>query len=418
MHTKIEKWMEGFVWAALFSLAAFTFTSNSLSALSHIFILPPIFYLLYKRELFKSFSWSQGFLWAFIGWAALASLLSSSDPTPLKSVIKLKHYAIPLLGIGAYAWAFERSQNLKKMLVLLASVFCISLVLANISGIIALFTQFHPIKWKAAADETRAAGLYGMAITYGYGIQFPAVLFVLILLFKERSKLGVKESLFWLAGLSSLAGLYFSYTRGALVGFAVALLVGGYFYSKKCFFWGLGACAALGIVFVIVIQSSVFSHNRLFQSFGSASNTIRTSQFQAAIYAAKEHPFLGLGWRQFESECSRIKTQYGLPHQDFQGHAHNVYLQVMADTGIVGFILFALFLAFWGLESFKAGDWKKRYILPMIGAFVVSGLFQCIHIDAENTFWVMGIYILSQIDFKRFDSLSLSSLDIVQSGQD
>lgn len=397
MNSKIENIMENFVWAALFSLAAFTFTSNSLSALSHIFILPPIFYLLYKRELFKSFSLSQGFLWAFIGWAILASLFSSSDPAPLKSILKIKHYAIPLLGIGAYAWAFQRSSNLKKRLLLLATVFCVSLILANISGIIALFTQFHPIKWKAAADETRAAGLYGMAITYGYGIQFPAVLFVLMVLHKARNQFSINKYLFWLAGISSIAGLYLSYTRGALIGFTAALLIGFYFYSRKMFLWAAGGITVLGILFVLIIQNSLISNNRLFQAFDSGSNTIRTSQFQAALLATKEHPVFGLGWRQFESECTRIKIKYNLPHQDFRGHAHNVYLQVMADTGVVGLGLFVLFLIFWMKESINGDLWQRRYILPAIGAFVVSGLFQCLHIDAENTFWVMGMYFIAVV---------------------
>lgn len=404
MHTKIEKWMEGFVWTAFFSLAAFTFTSNSLSALSHIFILPPILYLLYKKELFKNFSWSQGFLWAFVIWATLASFLSISDPSPLKSIFKLKHYAIPLLAIGPYSWAFSRCNNLKKILIILASVFCVSLILANISGIIALFTQFHPIKWKAAADETRAAGLYGMAITYGYGIQFPALLFVLMAIHQAREQLSLNKYLFWLAGLSSIAGLYLSYTRGALVGFAAALLLGLYFYSRKVFLWAMGGIVILGILSAFIINNSLISNNRLFQAFDSGSNTIRISQFQAAFYAAKEHPVFGLGWRQFESECTRIKVQYNLPHQEFRGHAHNVYLQVMADTGIIGLILFCCFLIFWMKELLEGELWKRRYLFPIIGAFIVSGLFQCIHIDAENTFFIMGSYLVSVLFSTKFFS--------------
>ena len=217
--------------------------------------------------------------------------------------------------------------------------------------------------------------------------------------YKEREKLKTvwQNTIFWIAGITSLAGLYFSYTRGAIVGFFIALIFSLYFISKKMFYYSVSTLVFFFLVYLLIVQSSILSGNRLFQPLASDSNTIRLSQFQTAIYAVKESPVWGLGWRRVEAESLRIKADYNLPHPEFRGHAHNVFLQIAADTGVVGFVLFVLFLFFWFKESLSKPGWQRRYVPPVIIAFVVAGLFQAIHIDAENTYFLMHFFAFSYL---------------------
>jgi O-antigen ligase len=67
--------------------------------------------------------------------------------------------------------------------------------------------------------------------------------------------------------------------------------------------------------------------------------------------AFEVHPILGVGSRRF-SEYAR---DYGSISHDNRGKvAHNTYLEVAADTGLLGLLTFALMI-FGALKSFRGG---------------------------------------------------------------
>lgn len=50
----------------------------------------------------------------------------------------------------------------------------------------------------------------------------------------------------------------------------------------------------------------------------------------------KEKPIIGIGWREFK------KHSLGLINSDVGSHPHNIYLQLLTEFGIIGFILFII----------------------------------------------------------------------------
>lgn len=399
---KIERILSYLALASLFSLALFSFTSTALSSTIHIFVIPAGLYFFYqavkKREDFYSIS--QLGLWGLILFGTLSVLAAPDMLHKLHSISKLKYFLVGILGIYAYRSILGRELDQKKIRLLL-HLFMIAISIATISGIIGFFSGYNPLRFRAATDEWRATGMYGMAITYGYGIQFACILFCGLLLYRDRLQQFFNTKILVIATLISLAGLYYSYTRGAIIGFLIALPFLFYRKSKKAF-------VAVMITGVLVISLAVAAivagkagSGRLFQSLTSDSNMIRISQYRAAWHGFLENPLTGLGYRNFEAHSVLLKTKYNLGFLDFQGHAHNNFIEVLAGTGIFGFISVLIFALFWFVESFRRKDEVGLIMPAIVVAFVISGQFQNTMMDAENMYVLMALYAFSQIRPKR-----------------
>ena len=75
---------------------------------------------------------------------------------------------------------------------------------------------------------------------------------------------------------------------------------------------------------------------------GDDVSSLRLPLYRWAITLFKQHPFLGIGWGEYRS------TVAGVVSFKKALDVHNIYLQLLCETGIVGFSVFAiLFSSFW-----------------------------------------------------------------------
>jgi|TARA_B110000037_G_C17056585_1_gene480042 O-antigen ligase len=67
--------------------------------------------------------------------------------------------------------------------------------------------------------------------------------------------------------------------------------------------------------------------------------------FQSAIEMFKQNYLIGVGVRNFRNECKKeIYKKIGMYH--CSTHPHNTYLQILSETGLIGFLFFMIFLVF------------------------------------------------------------------------
>ncbi|MCK5884157.1 MAG: O-antigen ligase family protein, partial [Bacteriovoracaceae bacterium] len=395
---KIERFLNIFTIISLFALASFVFTSLALSSLIHIFIFIPSLYFTYKawKEGQLDISGSRIALLLLVLFGVISVIAAPDIANKFKGIGKLKYFLIGVLGIYAYRSCLEDKLRSDKVRLIL-NIFMVSVSIATISGIIGLYTGHNPLRFRAATDEWRATGMYGMAITYGYGIQFACILFCGLLLYRKKIEKFINTKLLIFATVISLAGLYLSYTRGAMVGFLVAVPFLLYGKSKKLFFSAL----IMGMIVVALVVGAIVSgkggNSRIFQALDSESNMIRISQYRAAWHGFKENPLTGLGYRNFEPHSVALKEKYGLGYLSFRGHAHNNFLEILAGTGIFGFVAVVAFVLFWFIETFRRKDIIGMVVPAFVVAFVVSGLFQNTMMDSENMYLIMSVYALSQL---------------------
>lgn len=106
---------------------------------------------------------------------------------------------------------------------------------------------------------------------------------------------------------------------------------------------------SLGMFFVIVQNipslSIVVTRMQNFLKGDDTSTQIRLILWKLAIDAFKSHPLIGIGWHQFYSTLSyNVGSNRGF-------ETHNVYLQLLCETGIVGFTVYlAWFLYILGIS--------------------------------------------------------------------
>lgn len=384
-------WMHRLSYASLVILAIGIFTSVSLSALSHILIVPPLLYFLFVdasdlKEILKSKT-LLGL--ALVSLSIILSVLVNFGdmPEPMRNLSKVKYFLLPLLGIPAYKAMVREflTENKKKALIYL---FFIATTLASLSGLIGVWTGFNPLKMKPACHATRACGLYGMYMTYGYGISlFMVLLTGIALAWKKGGELKrlIPGWLLYTTFAINFLGLIVSYARGAWLGFALAIPF--YFFKehKKRFALIVGVLAILGGLSVFTIPKV---HHMFFERQGS--NSERLSFFEAAYEGFKEKPILGWGYRNFEPNVKAIKARHDIAYPEFGSHAHNNYLEHLASTGIIGFLAVIFFSLAWIYESYN----RFEILFPFALSFFISGQAQYTFGDGENLFLLIPMVVL------------------------
>jgi tetratricopeptide (TPR) repeat protein len=144
--------------------------------------------------------------------------------------------------------------------------------------------------------------------------------------------------------LPALLALYFTKSKDGWVAFLLAAAV------FACWAFGaslwrrrlqvLGACAGLVIVWAIAQASGHLPP--LGDYFGSTS--VRYGYWRAGVSIFAGHPLVGVGLDNFADFYASKK----LPEDQEARRAHNDYIQLADETGLIGILTFAVFLAlFW-----------------------------------------------------------------------
>lgn len=213
---------------------------------------------------------------------------------------------------------------------------------------------------------SRANGFYGHPMTLGGWLCIFMPL-LLIEFFEKR----LLDKYYWLSGIAFCvcsAGLVFNGTRGAWFATAIvcaALIIYYMFKSKRNL--------AVGIIFIIVISTALMNNTKFMERLNTIddftkyqSNTERILIWQSAWNMFKDHPILGVGLGQY---TVNYQQKYILPQakEPNLGHAHNNFMQMLAENGIVGF---AGFIVMFGYIILKNSiEWiktKNVYALMII----------------------------------------------------
>ena len=392
----IREKMHHVTFAAAMILCLFTFTAFSLCSVHHILMLFAGGYFTYLAVIEKKFKLSPS-AWALVAMIVIC-LLSvifnwGSIERPLKNIGKLKYFVIPLLGISALSYWFREKFSDNKVKWALR-LFIISTTVASISGLIGYYTGFNPLRFKAACHASRTCGMYGMYMTYGYGIQFFVIIMVGLVLARKEIEKYIAPKWLYIAFAINFISFVLSFARGAMLGFLIAL---PFFFlkgRKKAF---LGVAIA-GILLATLSYFTVPKVKSLIHDPGRMHSVMsRISQWEAATIAAKENPILGLGYRNFEPNVVEIKKRHNLPYNDFAGHAHSNFFEHLASTGWIGLIALLAFHLLWFREAYKMGGPIGNTMMAFVVALFVSGQFQYTLGDGENVYFLMFIYMLFQV---------------------
>jgi O-antigen ligase len=377
------------IYASLMSLALGLFTSMTFLALTHVFILIPCLYFLPKTN-FRFWSKSAWFLLGLII-AIILSILVNQDIAVegLKPLTKVKYYLLALLSIAPYSFYFKQELNQKKITWLLWGLLGATTI-ASLSGLSGFFLGHNPIK-ETPGFTIRNYGLAGMLMNYAHNLAFFEIITLGMIVYRDEVKKYINLYFLYAVFAINLLGLYTTYTRGAALAFLVAV---PFFFFKKYKIIFISSAFVLLLFGFGVYKISGQSFVR------PESDSGRISQWKAAIAGFKERPILGLGYLNFEKMSIDLKKKYNIEQSFFGGHAHNNYFEMLASTGLIGFVFFMCWQISWFIELLKRDDIIAKIGLPFIVVFVVEGLTQATFTLGANLFFIMPFYALTQINFK------------------
>lgn len=378
----------------ILSMYAFALLSFiSIAAGNIILALATIFFLFYvyknKSGLPKEM---RGYFWAiglFVVSLFVSALFSGDLKLGLKTWVDMRVWRMmPLLIIVLSI----KETNLAKN-VLLASIIGVTI------GIVCVIYQ-------GLSGDNRAAGFFGYPMTFaGYFCIYLPLFLICFLDGKVFSKYNYLIGVTFFAGC---AALIYNSTRGAwLALLPVIMFILLYYISRKSYMAMLClaviVCAGIGLTGNTKIMKRVHS----ITSTTYQSNTERVLIWQSAYKMFQDHPVLGVGLGQYKDNYQKKYISPKAKERTL-GHAHNNFMQMLAENGMVGFIGFTGMIGYFICHSFRRFWQTKSPYAFMISmstlALVLQGLteYNFGNSAVMKAFWlVLGCLLVLDYNYKK-----------------
>jgi len=346
-------------------------------------------------------------------WFVAAGLLSLLGATSLSlSVVEIVKW-VEILAI--YLFVAHHLEGRGSQILVLA------LILAGsaeaLLGVYQFLFQVGPPGFVLFGRFMRASGTFGQPNPFGgyLGLTLPLALGVAMTNWNSW-RLGEQESrwqrlIYWIvalvgAGLMGLA-MIMSWSRGAWLGFAGAFVVmsvarGWRWVAKLLLIAAVALSLLIATDLLHLIPSSIFQRlgdlTVYLQGVDLRSVEItdenwavmeRLAHWQAASDMLESHPWTGVGMGNY----ALVYPEYALSRwQDPLGHAHNYYLHVGAEAGLVGLLSYVMLVVAWLWYAWKGAVRTSGYWQGV--ALGVLGVLT--HLTVHNLFdnlYVHGMYI-------------------------
>jgi len=251
----------------------------------------------------------------------------------------------------------KRRSDLKYMamaLTIFGFVFAVFAMLQSLSGTTKIYWLHAPSSSNAVifgsyANHNHYAGLMELLIP------FP-LMFALGGMWR-----GAKRTLWAFAAVAMGCSLFLSKSRGGMIAFVVQLIVVGLLSlrrSSKQTYLAVGLAAVLMIGSLAWLDSSGVIRERVTSLRNPmAAAGIRFTILEDSARMFVVHPVLGWGLDVFPIAYPQYRS---FPTDFFVNQAHNDYLQVLVETGALGFLLVLWFIYrfYWNALPFTR-DWMQ-----------------------------------------------------------
>lgn len=193
-----------------------------------------------------------------------------------------------------------------------------------------------------------------------------------------------------------LAALFMTMSRGGWLGLALSLLIFIVIVRKELLLLAIPMAGAA----VYFIPQTFISRFMTIFNMNESSASYRLQIWKVAIRIIKDNFLLGLGlgYMPFKRTFERYLSTLGI------FHAHNTFIEIFAEMGVLGFFFFVLFVIaiFVALFRYPIKS-EDRYMRTMGAAMVASFSGMLFHGMFENIFYMTKItttfYLLLGIAF-------------------
>ncbi len=375
----------------LFSFKSFDFNINA--ALSVFLLIWSVYFFAKNHHYFKTIPTKTVWL-VFIAWCAFTAVYSYDLGSTIRETIKAANL-FSLFGI-CYIMSIKDPIKFKKD-------FLKALLAASVIPLLAAVYQFFS---KTGLDIDGIANrIYG---TFAHpNILATFALLALMVLVNEfiitKKFADVNPAHKW-AGLFLLTIIALTYTRIAWIGVAVLFIIIGLVYYKKALLYALAGIVLfyglfysfnnyLATDFNLNLQSVNFISRLTSRNEDSDSIKWRTDVANKVIPLFIKKPLLGYGYGSFPKVWDDNKDVTNI--WDNTSEAHNDYIKIAFESGIIGLILFlGIFLnLFYNQISFAVKHrWTNIVFIASIAIYLIMSLSDNMLHHTPMIWWLWAVW--------------------------
>ncbi len=204
----------------------------------------------------------------------------------------------------------------------------------------------------------------GLANNFSLNGMYMAIVSIVSYSFLYYKKKRVLSFIFFLV---SVVALFMTGKRGVLLFTIVAFIITYMMCNKDNILYKLGIIVPLCLAVVVALYVMSFyidSINATVSRFFTSVPDISTGRFNLYVKAWEmflEKPILGIGWSEY---ASRVDYMYF--GDDEYRDVHNVYLQLLTETGVIGFLVFMILFVYAFVKTYNLVKMflKRNNVLP------------------------------------------------------
>lgn len=252
---------------------------------------------------------------------AIFSLLGVIFSTDIK--VSLVYAAMIMASACGYCFASDAKADNERFLRVVYGAAAVVFIIGIIQFASPQFTM--PSKWVDRSEydiDKRAFATFFNPNSFGFFIN---VVIISLCSRANRTKLDNFETITFVAGLVCLC---LTFSRSAWLSLIASLLVAGVFLDRKYVKW------MAVIAFSVLITNMVLSTGRLspLKAVNDSSLKYRFEIWRTCAAMIKDYPLTGVGLGAFFKNVP-LYSHVVSPKVE---HCHNLYLQVVTETGILG----------------------------------------------------------------------------------
>jgi putative inorganic carbon (HCO3(-)) transporter len=286
--------------------------------------------------------WSGWLMRAMLGYCAVAAVSAFFNPLTLdaqRELMRLASYACLYYVVTDWLQNYQETRALLK--ILMASSIMVALFgfyQAISGGYTLLYDILYPVQEEISQIPAWEGRITSFLEHYNGLAGYLNLVTPFCLGFALRGKDPMLRRLsWWCLALASLA-LLLTQSRGGLLAYAAVLLVSAWFFApdRKARIRGVTIVLA-ACVLAAVVAGIFFLRLTEIDDFTTVS---RLAIWGGAFTVFVHSPVLGTGFGNLRTLMGGLLS---LP-DGWTGDAHNLYLELLAETGIVGFAAFAFLI--------------------------------------------------------------------------
>ncbi|MDQ5955593.1 MAG: hypothetical protein QG621_596 [Patescibacteria group bacterium] len=356
---------------------------------------------------------ASNILWAvgvFVAWLGIATLLAVDPVKSFWSNFERMEGYITLLHLGVYfllagvVVTTERWWDRFFQIAIAAGVWQAVYSLCQLLNLFGLKPS--------SQSGARLDGTFGNAAYLGVYMLF--VVFIILLLLVRQRRSVMAQVLYGVSLVLCSSALFFTQTRGALLGLVGGLIISALFVAwrarerqwktlRTVSFWGLGAVAILIVAFLAFRHTAFVQQSETLSRVASISLSDRTTISRFYIWHMAWQGFVDspkaavVGWGQ--ENFSYVFNKYYIPQmydqEQWFDRAHNQFLDWLIAGGAPAFVLYICFFLFVVVAVMRSDleAPEQAVLIGLLAAYAFNNLF--VFDDLMSSVWFFTLLALA-----------------------